>query len=339
MKILFLTRAFYPHIGGVERHVLELSVRLIKLGHEVSLITEQHDKNIELFENYKHIKIYRVNESKDNKKKKFKIWNWLFKNKHLLIEADIIHCHDVFFWYFPFKFLFWKKPVFITFHGYESFPIKKRAIFIRKLSETLSLGNICVGDFIKKWYKTKPNSVIYGGVEKKEVTKRSKRHKLAVFIGRLDDQTGIITYYDAYRILKREFSDFNFTVIGEGVLKKYLKKGVILLGNKNSPWEFLEKNRFAFVSRYLSILEAMMVKRLVFAVYDNPVKEDYLKMAPFADFINIAGSAEELVKQVKYYIRNPKEEKRKTEKAHGWVSLQTWNNIVNVYLRLWGLKK
>jgi len=71
----------------------------------------------------------------------------------LIQEADIVHCHDVFFWYLPFRFLYPKKKVFTTFHGWEGiFPPKWQAKVIRNISEKLSFGNICVGDFIRKWY-------------------------------------------------------------------------------------------------------------------------------------------------------------------------------------------
>lgn len=39
MKIVQLTPYFYPHLGGVESHVLELSKHLIKRGHDVAVVT------------------------------------------------------------------------------------------------------------------------------------------------------------------------------------------------------------------------------------------------------------------------------------------------------------
>ena len=40
MKILFLTRSFYPNVGGVEKHILEVSKALTKRGHIVTVVTE-----------------------------------------------------------------------------------------------------------------------------------------------------------------------------------------------------------------------------------------------------------------------------------------------------------
>ncbi len=43
MKIAQLTPYFYPHLGGVESHVLELSKKLIDMGHEVFVVTTKLD--------------------------------------------------------------------------------------------------------------------------------------------------------------------------------------------------------------------------------------------------------------------------------------------------------
>ena len=106
----------------------------------------------------------------------------MWQNRSLIKEADVIHAHDVYFWYFPFRFLFPFKKSFVTFHGYESYPIRKKAIMVRKLSEYLANGNIIVGDFIKKWYGTTPNYVIYGGVEISNIKYQINRKKNRRFL-------------------------------------------------------------------------------------------------------------------------------------------------------------
>src|ERR1035437_8309253 len=176
MKIVFLARKFYPEIGGVEKHVLEICKRLVKQGHRVVVITEL-EKNTN-GQNYhllpesakpmgkvEGIEIYRIDVGKQGWLKKFKIWIQLWKLRQLISSADVVHCHDVFFWYLPIMFLFPFKNVYTTFHGYEGNAIPtKKAIAMHKLAEKLSRGNICVGDFLQKWYGTKPTFVTYGAV-------------------------------------------------------------------------------------------------------------------------------------------------------------------------------
>ena len=59
MQILQVTPYFYPHFGGVESHVLGLSENLIKLGHEVEVVTSRYSRMPEI-EKYNGIKITRL---------------------------------------------------------------------------------------------------------------------------------------------------------------------------------------------------------------------------------------------------------------------------------------
>jgi glycosyltransferase involved in cell wall biosynthesis len=339
MNILFFSRLFYPHIGGVEKHVLEISRILIKKGHKITVITEQHSPDLRLEENIEEIKIYRIPNLKDGENKKIIIWKWLWQNRELMRNADIIHCHDVFFWYLPFKFLFPLKKVFATFHGYESYPLKTKNVLMRKISEILSNGNICIGDFIPKWYGTKPTYIEYGGVDIANPSFKNisnVKNESALFVGRLDEQTGILTYTKAIVEIKKKIPDFDFLVIGEGNLKNKINKEIKILKPLRNAQDYLRDYNFAFVSRYLSILEAMAAKRLVFAVYDNPIKEDYLRMAPFAKYIVIFNSSGELVSKVNYYLGNIGSKEDMVEKAYSWVKKHTWKEMTDNYLNLWG---
>jgi len=40
MRLCFLARRFYPEVGGVEKHVMEIGKRLVKKGHKVIVIAE-----------------------------------------------------------------------------------------------------------------------------------------------------------------------------------------------------------------------------------------------------------------------------------------------------------
>jgi len=330
MNILFLSRRFYPDIGGVEKHVFEISKILIEKGNNVTVLTESEGKEM----NLAGMKIIRLPKIEDSWFKKFKIWIWFIKNIEIIKSAEVVHAHDVFYWYLPFKFMFLSKKCFITFHGYENYPIKKRAIIVRKISEKLSDGNIIVGDFIKKWYKTQPNYVIYGGTNIPENTSEAIQKKSAVFIGRLDYHTGILDYAKSIELVREKIPDFKFTIVGDGEELKRLKK-FKPLGAKKEVSKYLSSNNYAFVSRYLSILEALAHKRLVFALYDNPVKEDYLRMASFAKYIVIENSAEKLAERVIYFVKNPKYSKKLTENGFIWVKNQTWEKVAMTYINLW----
>jgi glycosyltransferase involved in cell wall biosynthesis len=362
MTIVFLSRKFYPHIGGVEKHVQEISKILVKKGHRVIVISEQDSKSHSIgyqskLENARHtgnpigIKSYKIRVGNDNWFKKFRIWRALWKNRKLILSSDIVHCHDVFFWYLPFKLLFPFKRVYTTFHGYEGNNIPgKKAIFMHKLSEKLSKGNICVGDVLKKWYGTKPNIITYGAVDFQMVNKflvknqnTNKFKNKIVFFGRLEDETGVMKYVKALTILKNMKINLELDVFGEGSLKeeinKYNKDNNLRV-NVFKPImnieSVLNNYEYIFCSRYLSILEAMAFKKPIFAEYNNKIKKDYLTMAPFSKYIAIAKDEDEIAKEV-VNLRSGKSN-ISIGKAYEWVKTETWEKMTDNYLKLWNFR-
>lgn len=157
MKVLFLCRYYAPHIGGVEKHVANIS-RILSKRHQIKIVTERYDNKLSEYEHKDGIEIYRIPGPG-----KLAVWKWVLQHEKLFNDADIIHAHDVYFWLFPYKLLHPFKKTFVTFHGWETqYPIPLKNILIRKISELLANGNICVGDFIAKWYGTRPDIVTYG---------------------------------------------------------------------------------------------------------------------------------------------------------------------------------
>ena len=148
MKILFLVQYKTPHVGGVEKHVESISLSLGKKGHKVRIVSSEDIK-------YPRIKFLGL----------LYIWIWLWGYREMIKKADIVHCHDVFIWYLPFRFLYAKKPVYTTFHGWEGiWPIPWKNILIKRLAAKLSRGTIAVGKYIEKYYGVKADKIIYGGI-------------------------------------------------------------------------------------------------------------------------------------------------------------------------------
>jgi len=336
---------FYPHIGGVEKHVKRLSEELIKKGHKVTIVSIKHDQSLPDTEELNKIKLYRF-----PKIRLPKVWVWIYNHRNLVKDIDVIHCHDVstFYWYLPFRFLYPSKPVFITFHGHEGIlPIPEKIIFIRKVAEFLTRGNICIGDFIPKWYGTKATLVSYGGVDIPPIVSNTN-YEGAVFIGRLENDTGIMTYINALKILKRKYGIYlEVDICASGSLRETIeniikknKLNIKLHGFVENPLVYLNKSKFAFVSGYLAILEAMINKKLIFAIYENDLKKDYLTLMPNSkSMMLITSSAEELAEKVVYYLKNPEEAGDKIKNAYNFAKEQTWEKVADMYLELWGMKR
>jgi len=345
MTILFLSRLFYPHIGGVETHVLEVGKRLVRKGHRVIVITEEYQSkgsSAKTTGTLEGIEIRRIEVGQDNYFKKFKIWRQLFKLKQIIKDADIIHCHDVFFWYLPFRFIYPNKKVYTTFHGYETkYPPSKKAILVRKVSEKLSWGNICVGEYVEKWYHTKPDYVTYGGVniienQKSKIKSQNHNSKFKILlIGRLEEDTGILIYLKALEVLKNRKISFEFETCGDGSLRRIAIKYGKVYGFVKDMDKYIERSDFVFTSSYLSILEAIYRGKIVFSVFQNKLKEDYLKMSPFAKWVVIESSPKDLANRIIYFVNHRDEKEKMINKGYEWVKTQTWEKVVSLYLSLW----
>ena len=360
MNVLFLSRRFYPEIGGVEKHTLEIGKRLVEKGHSVTVIAEKPQITHSLDKHSSSssakdtgsvagIDYVKIDAGKDNWFKKFRIWKELWRHRELIKNSDIVHCHDVFFWYLPFRFIFPTKKVFTTFHGYEGNKIPgKKAIFMHKMAERLSRGNICVGDYLKKWYGTKPNIVTYGAVNIPKTPHKKNENRTfsnVLYIGRLEEEAGILVYLEALNNLKQTNIKLHLTVLGDGtqrnIAESYASKhklNVTFEGFVKDVYEYLPSTDFVFTSRYLGTLEAFVFKKMVFAVYNNEIKKDCYILSPFKDFVVLEKNSDILAEKVKEYIKNQKLTKKTTEEAFDWVKEQTWGKMVDDYLTLWRFK-
>ncbi len=341
-------------IGGVEKHVLEISKRLIEKGNKITIVTEwsKDDGGFEGFGEYGEIKIYRIPITTNEKLKKFQIWKWLWENRILIKEADIVHCHDVFYWYLPFKFLYPKKKVFTTFHGYEGSELPTwNKILSHKMAGWLSNGSIAIGGFHQKWYGVKSNIVSYGAVKPPFVppvggTSAGQVKYDFCFVGRLAHDTGIMIYLKALKVLKERGEAYCLVICGDGPqmseaveFSKKNKLDAVFKGFVADVEKYINNSNLIFVSGYLGILEALLAKKLIFAVYDSEIKKDYLELAPFASWIVIEKDAVALANKISYVANRPGKSIKNIQVGFTWAKEQTWDKLTDKYFELWGESK
>lgn len=241
MNILFLAHHKHPRIGGVEKHIQQITKKLKVEGHKITTISEEDLKP-------PHIKIFGL----------LYIWFWLFKNRKLVSDADIVHVHDVFIWYLPFRLLFPQVKVYITFHGWEgTYPIPLWNILNKRTANYLCNGSIAVGNYINKYYGIKSDFVIHGGVSNNQLTNYHKTPNSLVWFGRQDKDTG---YFEFREWLKT---------------KPHLK--VKYITNIKNPEKYLKMAVYCVPSGYLSYLEAKSYGCKIITFANNPLKEDYWK--------------------------------------------------------------
>jgi glycosyltransferase involved in cell wall biosynthesis len=351
MRTLFITQRFYPEIGGVEKHCYMVSQELAKHGIQVSVITGTLDQTLMPKEQLGNLPIHRIFFKNKHRMPPLsmlniiKAWLFLLKNLRLIFQSDTIHLHDsqTFLWLSPF-IPFVRRKAFITFHGFESYPIHNYRKVIRKIAEKILDGSICVGKFIVKWYGAKPDYITLGGTEINIEKSSFGNDNGAVFVGRLANDTGILDLITALGILKSKYHfKFPLHICGDGPLRKIIQQEIEKLGLEiylhgfiPTPNDLIVKCRYAFLSGYLSILEAMAYKKPVFALYSNPLKRDYLYSFPNAEkLMIIASSPEDLADKIFAMMNNPEETDLLIERAYKFVSQQTWANVACLYLKLY----
>jgi glycosyltransferase involved in cell wall biosynthesis len=347
MNILFLTGSFYPQIGGVEKSVFCVSRELCRKGHNVSIITQKLDESVnqEFFK--EGFTVYRIPPSIIPKTGTFWKWVWLLFHFKLIWKADIIHFHDfdvLIKWFLPFRFLFFRKKYYITFHGYEGFPLRYRYILFRKLSEELTHGNICVGEFIKRWYRTKPDIIYYAAVDVNNTTEVSSAEDYILFIGRLEKDTEVMNYLESLKLYYSATHNRTILkIVGDGSLKS---KALDFLNKNNIPYEFcgfqqepekyIKRAKVVLTSSYLSIAESLAFGKIIIAFYSNNLKRDYLKCFPENDSLFfIMDDFNKTAKKIESIISQPGDFEEMSIAGMEYAKELSWSKVADKYISLY----
>ena len=353
MKILFLTRRFYPHVGGVEKHIWKVGTQLMQHGHEVSIIAQNHDPET-ITDGTTRIKgfpVTFVDFGPESKWQKLRIWSWMIQHIGIFMKADVVHAHDVLFWYYPLRMLLFWKPVYATFHGDEKvFPPAYRAVSLRRFSAFLARAYINVGSYLEKWYGTLGDITIWGAVDGNYVPAPealdssaasgaskmpSKTSSLRILLlGRLDPDISIQKYCDILRALQDRKFAFTLDACGDGKLKSAISSFGRVHGFVDDVDPYIERADVVLCSSYLAILEALSHGKRVVAVYDHPMKKDYLTMTPFAQWICVTDSVDEAVEYIATKGKMPFTA-REQQGISAYIDSVSWEAVTDLYEQLW----
>ncbi|MBN1461831.1 MAG: glycosyltransferase family 4 protein [Armatimonadetes bacterium] len=337
MRILALTPSFYPAVGGVETHVRRVSETLAERNYDVTVLTHSDEPGEEQLGALRVVRLRRSNM--------LAAWRGA---RPYLASADVIHCHDAysfFHFYLPSCWLPPRRPVFATFHGYERYPIPAEATRRRAFMRRRIINCLCMGDFICQYYETACYAVSYGGVDPvPDPPPPPPATPSAVFIGRLAEDTSLMLYLEALVALRDEHqSGLHLTVAGDGPLRPLAEKyveahhlSVRFLGTVPNPTPLLAESTVAFVSGYLAIWQALAHRRLVFAVYENELKRDYLLGFPEAkEVLVIEREPTALARRLSEYLGNPSRADPRRELGARLAAESTWDRVADLYLDMY----
>lgn len=255
MKVLFLSKYKWPHVGGVEKHIFKISSFLERDGHNVTIVSSNHIK-------IPALKIIGL----------VYVWTWVLKHRKWILDFDIIHIHDVFIWYLPIKLIYPFKKVYVTYHGWEGiYPIPLWNLLNKRIANHMVSGSISVGRYINKYYRIKSNFIIYGGVDRLIKNKVNKSLS-CVYLGRLEKDTGI---EDFLKYVETKMTNIHIYFVGDGPFSGICKKYGRLVGNVSDPSKYLKFSRYVVPSGYLSYWESLNYNCIPLIFPNNKLKRDY----------------------------------------------------------------
>ncbi len=244
MKIVQVCPRYYPHIGGVETHVKELSEILVKMGNEVEVVCTYSSYRLPKKEIINGVKITRF-------------WALAPEEAYYLspemyfylkdLKYDVMHAHS--YHSFPALFAaFAKKKRFIFTPHTFGFPkglIKKSLHTIYKPVGSYIFKSadkiISTAQFEKNWliktFKIPESKLSYIPLPINLVDTPDKNHdrtitKIAYF-GRLSREKNIKVLISAFKIIKQQRNNCSLFIAGDGPLRKNLEDFGKTVGDVN----------------------------------------------------------------------------------------------------------
>lgn len=269
MKVLMLTWEYPPRVvGGIARVVHDLSHRLIKDGHEVSVVTYK-EGNVKDFEDDKGVKVYRVNNYMINPNN---FIDWIMQlNFNLISKAteiinkegpfDVIHAHDWLVAYAA-KTLkdSFKIPVVSTIHATESgrnsgihdevqrYINDTEWMLTYESTEVIVNSNYMKSELQRLFglpfekINVVPNGVnlnLYNGVERDNNFRRqyaADNEKIILYVGRLVYEKGIQNLIAAMPKVLNCYHDSKLIIAGKGGMIDELRDEVRRLNIENKVY-------------------------------------------------------------------------------------------------------
>ena len=268
MKILMLTWEYPPRVvGGISRVVHDLSHRMIKDGHEVTVVTYR-DGNTPYYENDKGVDVYRVDNYMIHPNN-FIDWimqmnfNMIAKATELMNKQkyDVIHAHD---WLVSYAAKTLKHafdvPVVATIHATESgrnsgihdetqrYINDSEWLLTYEASEVIVNSNFMKNDIQRLFglpfekINVIPNGINlnnFTGIERDYDFRRQyamDNEKIILYVGRLVYEKGIQYLIGAMPKILNNYHDAKLVICGRGGMMDELKQEAHNLGIDNKVY-------------------------------------------------------------------------------------------------------
>jgi glycosyltransferase involved in cell wall biosynthesis len=346
MNVVLFVARYAPDVGGVQKYVHQLARALLALGHDVQVVTGATRPDQPERDEHEGVPVLRFPACRSPLRARW----WLLRNADVLRRADVIQVSETYMLEYLWRMLgplIDRSKVFLLRHGMSLIhpvPSWERRRAHRSLK--LAAGFIHDGAFISRWLGVPadlcPDQGLSPPADEIEQVPEPPPTS-AVFIGRLEPDTGIRTYVDAVPQLSARLGQpFTLHVHGRGSMEGELRDRVLreglpvhFHGEAPDAQEHIASACFAFLDGRMAIQEAHARQRLVVAAYDNPLKRDYLCEERFSPHLIAVGSAAELVEQVLRMIAHPEESRSRVAAAFEHARSLSWERTASVIASFW----
>ncbi len=349
MKILFFVHRYWPSVGGVEKYVEQLSLSLQELGHSVRVVAGATEDGQPVHEVRDGIEIFRFPAYRSPIRCRW----WFVRHQHLFGDADVISVSNTHMLEYFTRMLgpvVSRRKVFLIRHGMACIhPVPESHIKRARRSSKGVAGVAHDGLFIENWLKVSPDICPNQGLSPSVddlVSCPEPAPTSAVYVGRLEPDTGIRMYIDAVHQLVTKYQrPFHLDVYGDGSLRESLTAHVEALGipvgfhgRVPHAQERFKDACFAFVDGRMAIQEAMGRRRLVCAGYVDPLKRDYICGESFSPYLLATDTADGIAQIVEDMISNPLKRQLIVDRAYVYARSLRWEITARSFLGMWESK-
>lgn len=345
MRVVFFLHRYWPHVGGVEKYVRHLAAACRARGNEVVVVAGDTQGGLKEIEEHEGIVIHRFPAYRSP----WRCRAWMWRRRTLFTHADVVQVSNTHMLEYLWRMLgpvLDRRKIFLTRHGGTDFPVPEDHRRRAQRSLTLASGFIHDGEFIARWLEVQadatPRQGLFPPADRLPVVPEPPPTS-AVYIGRLENDTGIRIFVDGVRELVTRFHrPMTLHVYGAGSLLPMLRAQV---ADQRLPVEFhgvvpdaqnkITDYCFAFMDGRMAIQEAMARQRVVVAAYGNPLRRDYVSGESFSDFLVSVENGVELAKQVLRLIDDPAARAALSRRAFVYAQTLSWDATAQAFEGLW----
>lgn len=281
-KIFFISLVYPPYIGGAEKQISLLCEELVKRNIEVNIFTIHHI-NRNNINNLITAPFIGVKVNKLNKLIWFiyLLFQLFFINSK---NAIIYSCGSSFYMYIIYIISKLKSVPYITkipatidgniikkikYRQYN--PLKYLQYKIMFNSNKLIVqDNVSRINLVNCFNVKKKNIVLIQNGVKINRYKKTKQIRKLLFIGRIIKEKGVFELIEAFRILKKSYSELTLTVVGDGKDKCFINKnisGLYFVGYSNEVEKYyFQSDLFVFPSFFFEGLPNVVLEAMSFGL-------------------------------------------------------------------------